>query len=114
MCFYMMINSFNYYFSPNIHDFIPKNLLGNRRAQEWASSVLEAHELLIGKSGEDAKTEYLNIVKTWGYYGSTFYPPCKSIGNRNLHSKVVIGVNYEGIRLLKPRTKVKSKTIFFF
>ena len=50
--------------------------------------------------------EYLNTVKTWGYYGSTFFPPCKSVGNRNLHSKVLIGVNYEGIRLLKPKTKV--------
>jgi len=93
---------------PNIQDFIPKNLLSSRRAQEWAQNVLEGHEGLIGKSKEDAMTEYLNIVKTWGYYGSTFFPPCKSVGNRNLHSKVVIGVNYEGIRLLKPRTKVRS------
>jgi len=91
---------------PNISDFIPKTLMGNKRPQEWANNVLEAHESLIGKSAEDAMTEYLNIVKTWGYYGSTFYPPCKSVGNRNLHSKVVIGVNYEGIRLLKPKTKV--------
>jgi len=96
---------------PNIHDFVPKNLLGGKR-QEWAQSVLEAHESLIGKSSEDAKTEYLNIVKTWGYYGSTFYPPCKS-SNRNLHSKVVIGVNYEGIRLLKPRTKQVIHEYFF-
>mmetsp|Transcript_90118 Transcript_90118/g.135077 ORF Transcript_90118/g.135077 Transcript_90118/m.135077 type:complete len:328 (+) Transcript_90118:48-1031(+) len=100
------------FLTPNIHDFVPKNLLSNRRPQEWAQSVLEVHESFIGKSGEDAKTEYLNIVKTWGYYGSTFYPPCKSVG-KNFHSKVVIGVNYEGIRLLKPRTKQVVHEYFF-
>jgi len=98
---------------PNITDFVPKNLLGNRKTQEWATTILEEHEKLIGKSAEDAKTVYLNTVKTWGYYGSTFYPPCKSVGNRNLHSKVVIGVNYEGIRLLKPKTKQVIHEYFF-
>jgi len=98
---------------PNIADFIPKNLMGSKRAQEWANTVLEAHESLIGKSSEDAMTEYLNIVKTWGYYGSTFYPPCKSVGNRSLHSKVIIGVNYEGIRLLKPKTKEVIREYFY-
>lgn len=96
-------------FRPNIQDFIPKNLYGTRKSHEWAQSVLEAHENLIGKSVEDAKTEYLNIVKTWGYYGTTFYPPCKSVGNKSLHSKVVIGINYEGIRLLRPKNKVSRR-----
>lgn len=90
---------------PNIHDFVPKTLSGQRRVQEWESLILKEHEAMIGKSAEDAKTEYLNIVKQWAYYGTTFYPPCKSVGNKALPSKVVIGINYEGIRLLKPKTK---------
>jgi len=94
---------------PNIQDFVPKNLLGSRKAQDWAQNILSAHESLIGKSTEDAKTEYLNIVKTWGYYGSTFYPPCKCSNK----SKVVIGVNYEGIRLLKPKTKQVLHAFYF-
>jgi len=97
---------------PNITDFVPKNLFGHKKPQDWAQTILEGHESLIGKSQEDAKKDYLNTVKSWGYYGSTFYPPCKSIG-RNLHSKVVIGVNYEGIRLLKPKTKQVISEHFF-
>mmetsp|Transcript_37267 Transcript_37267/g.64037 ORF Transcript_37267/g.64037 Transcript_37267/m.64037 type:complete len:329 (-) Transcript_37267:183-1169(-) len=98
---------------PNIHDFVPKTLIGHKKPQEWAQTILDGHESLIGKSAEDAKMEYLNTVKTWGYYGSTFFPPCKSVGNRNLHSKVLIGVNYEGIRLLKPKTKQVISEYFF-
>ena len=56
---------------------------------------------------DDAKLDYLSIVKTWSFYGTTFFPPCKVQGGaKNLPSKVVIGVNYEGIRLYKPKNKV--------
>ena len=35
------------------------------------------------------QTEYLDIVKQWPYYGTTFFPPCKSLNNRNLPAKVL-------------------------
>ena len=57
------------------------------------------------KTPEEAKLEYLNLVKSSQLYGTTFFPPCRSIGNKNIPGKVIIGVNHEGIRLLKPKTK---------
>jgi hypothetical protein len=30
----------------------------------------------------------------------TLFPPCKSMNNKNLPSRVIIGVNFEGIHLL--------------
>jgi len=86
----------------NIKQFVPKDLFGNKKVSEWESAIFRAHATNLGKSAEDAKTEYLDIVKQWPYYGTTFYPPCRSIGNRRLPAKnVVIGVNAEGILLLK-------------
>lgn len=38
--------------------------------------------------------------------GSTFFPACKVQNAKNLPNKVVIGVNYEGIRLYKTKNKV--------
>ena len=64
----------------------------------------------MGKDPEDAKSEYLNIVKQWAYYGTTFYPPCKSVGNKLPSKYVIIGINYEGIRLLK-KNKVREQRV---
>jgi len=102
------------FLSKNITDFVPKNLLGSRKIPDWEQAIFAEHQNSISKIAETAKTDYLTIVKSWGYYGSTFYPPCKTIGSSKLpHSKVVIGVNYEGIRLLKPKTKQIISEHFF-
>lgn len=85
----------------NIKQFIPKDLFSSKKPSEWESLIFKAHPTNIGKSEEDAKTEYLDIVKQWPFYGTTFYPPCKSINNKRLPTKVIIGVNAEGILLLK-------------
>lgn len=48
---------------------------------------------------------YLNICKAFPLYGMTLFPPCKSTNNKNLPSRVIIGVNFEGLHLLKIRNK---------
>jgi hypothetical protein len=70
--------------------------------------ILKAHSQNAGKSADEAMTEYLVIVKEWPFYGTTFFPPCKSINNKKLPAKVVIGVNAEGIVVLK-KDKVKNR-----
>jgi len=90
---------------PNIQQFVPKQLFSQKKPAEWEALILKEHQSLVGKSTEDAKSEYLNIVKTWVYYGTTFYPNCKNVSKNNIPSKVIIGINYEGIRLLKQKSK---------
>ena len=85
---------------------MPKSLYSQKKPQEWESLILKEHETIIGKSDEESKTDYLNIVKTWVFYGTSFYLNCKNISKNSLSSKIVIGINYEGIRLLKQKTKV--------
>ena len=89
----------------DIENFVPRNLYASKKAGEWEALILKEHAKHRGVSQEDAKTLYLNVCKSFPLWGTTFYPPCKSNGNRNLPSKVIIGVNFEGIRLLKPKTK---------
>jgi len=89
----------------NLKDFVPKQLMPLKRASEWETLIFKQHAKIKGKSREDAQAEYLDIVKQWPYYGTTFYPPCKAIGNRKIPSKVVIGINAEGILMLKPKDK---------
>lgn len=86
----------------NLQDFVPKHLLPSKQPKEWESLIFKAHAKISGKSIEDAKTEYIGIVKQWPLYGATFFPPCKML-NKSKHGKIIIGVNAEGILLLKAK-----------
>jgi len=89
----------------NLRQFVPKDLFNAKRPNDWESAIFKTHAGNVGKSAEDAKTEYLDIVKQWPFYGTTFYPPCRSIGKQKTPNKVIIGVNAEGILLLKKKEK---------
>mmetsp|Transcript_35113 Transcript_35113/g.88342 ORF Transcript_35113/g.88342 Transcript_35113/m.88342 type:complete len:339 (+) Transcript_35113:283-1299(+) len=92
--------------STNLKNFVPKTLYPQKKSSEWESLILKEHAKLAGtKTPEEAKTDYLLIVKQWHLYGTTFFPPCRSLGNKTVPSKVIIGVNYEGIVLLKTKNK---------
>eukprot|EP01111_Echinosteliopsis_oligospora_P011075 TRINITY_DN3560_c0_g1_i1.p1 TRINITY_DN3560_c0_g1~~TRINITY_DN3560_c0_g1_i1.p1 ORF type:complete len:223 (+),score=66.39 TRINITY_DN3560_c0_g1_i1:186-854(+) len=94
------------FFNNTIKNFIPKTMLGNKPTKEWEQLIFKQHRLNARKTEEDAKTEYLDIVRQFEFYGTTFYPPCKTISkSKNLPAKVTIGVNVEGILLLKPKEK---------
>lgn len=96
------------FFRQNLKKFVPKELFGAKKPTEWESAILKAHSTNLGKSAEDSMGEYLTIVKEWPFYGTTFFPPCKSINNKKLPAKITIGVNAEGILVLK-KDKVKKK-----
>jgi len=89
------------FLTQNLKGYIPKDLFPKKTSNEWEVAIFKAHAGYTGKSPEDAKSEYLEIVKQWPFYGTTFYPPCKSTKNPKLPAKVIIGVNAEGILLLK-------------
>jgi len=87
--------------------FIPKMHYSTKKPNEWEALIFKEHQKHQGMQVEEAKLEYIKICKLWRDYGTTFFPPCKSSNNKNLPNKVIIGVNSEGIRLLK-NTKNKE------
>lgn len=91
----------------NLSKFIPKVLIGQKKPAEWETVVFKEHRTHIGVSAEHAKTLYLNTVKRWEFYGTTFFPPAKLVAaSKKVKSgKVVIGVNCDGILLLKPKDR---------
>eukprot|EP01088_Endostelium_zonatum_P011222 TRINITY_DN2515_c0_g1_i1.p1 TRINITY_DN2515_c0_g1~~TRINITY_DN2515_c0_g1_i1.p1 ORF type:complete len:348 (-),score=75.09 TRINITY_DN2515_c0_g1_i1:117-1160(-) len=90
----------------DIRKFVPVHLINTKKPAEWEAAIFREHQKHHKKNKDEAKALYLGIVKRWPFYGTTFYPPCKSQNNgRKIPSKVIIGVNAEGILLLKPRDK---------
>jgi acyl-CoA-binding protein len=96
------------FLTANQRQFVPKDLFSQKKPSDWEALLFKAHAANSGKTEEDAKTEYLEIVKQWPFYGTTFYPPCKTIGSKKIPNKVIIGVNAEGILLLKKDKELVS------
>jgi len=104
-------------FNPQIHttgflttndslkNFVPKLLFPQRKAHDWEQVILKQHSLNKGMSADDAKKEYLDIVRSLKFYGTTFYPPCKTSNIRSLPNKVVIGINCEGIHIFRSKNR---------
>lgn len=99
------------FLSNDLAKFIPKALMTTKKGPEWEQLILKQHATLTGKPVLRAKTDYINFVKQWPFYGTTFYPLCKTIsrnvGQKKIPSKVILGVNADGILLLK-----KDKELF--
>jgi len=94
------------FLTTNLKDYIPKTLFPTKKPAEWESIIFAEHAKHKGKSADEAKLGYLSLVKKSQFYGTTFYPPCKSVNNgRKIPNKVIIGVNADGIMLLKPKDK---------
>eukprot|EP01114_Cavostelium_apophysatum_P002895 TRINITY_DN125_c0_g1_i1.p1 TRINITY_DN125_c0_g1~~TRINITY_DN125_c0_g1_i1.p1 ORF type:complete len:328 (-),score=93.06 TRINITY_DN125_c0_g1_i1:108-1091(-) len=100
------------FLTQNLKQYVPKDLFSAKRPPEWESLIFKAHATNGGKSADDAKADYLDIVKQWPFYGTTFFPPCKSAGKQKTPSKVIIGVNAEGILLLKKDKELVSSHPF--
>jgi len=96
------------FLTQNLKKFIPTDLFSKQKPTEWEAMIFKAHASNTGKTEDESKTEYLDIVKQFPFYGTTFYPPCKSIGNKKLPNKVIIGINAEGILLLKKDKELVS------
>jgi hypothetical protein len=93
------------FLTQNLKNFVPQPLWGNKKPGEWEAAILKEHPRHKGRSIDDAKLDYINLIKEWPFYGTTFFPPVKSPNNKNLPSKVVLGVNYDGIRLYKTKNR---------
>jgi len=76
-----------------------------KKPQEWESAIYKQHATFKIKCPEDVKREYIKVVKQLEFYGTTFYPPCKTQNIRALPNKVIIGINYEGIHLFRSKNK---------
>jgi len=98
----------------SLKNFVPKNLYPTKKPNEWEALILKQHSISRPISHEDAKKKYIDQVRAFEHYGTTFFPLCKSVNNRSLPNKVIIGVNYEGIKNFKTRSKDQciSKHLF--
>lgn len=84
--------------------FLPTKYAEGTRQSELSTEIRKAHALHNGKSAEAAESEYLEYVKEWQVYGSSFFfvEPQMSA---DLPDEVFLAVNPKGILIINPDTK---------
>eukprot|EP01100_Stratorugosa_tubuloviscum_P015592 TRINITY_DN904_c0_g1_i1.p1 TRINITY_DN904_c0_g1~~TRINITY_DN904_c0_g1_i1.p1 ORF type:complete len:329 (+),score=153.09 TRINITY_DN904_c0_g1_i1:65-1051(+) len=90
--------------SNSLPNFVPQPVFSSRKPSEWEQLILRQHESLPTTVKEQAQLEYIKLAKNSPFYGMTFFA-CKSLNSRITPSKVIIGVNFEGIRIFKTKNK---------
>eukprot|EP01100_Stratorugosa_tubuloviscum_P015593 TRINITY_DN904_c0_g1_i2.p1 TRINITY_DN904_c0_g1~~TRINITY_DN904_c0_g1_i2.p1 ORF type:complete len:316 (+),score=157.59 TRINITY_DN904_c0_g1_i2:102-1049(+) len=91
--------------SNSLANFVPQPLFSSKKPSEWEQLILRQHESLPTTVKEQAQLEYIKLAKNSPFYGMTFFGPCKVVNSRIAASKVIIGVNFEGIRIFKTKNK---------
>lgn len=71
---------------------------------ELEAQVLKLYERLHGYSQQEARLSYLDVVKSWKIYGSSYYY-VEPQNNRAFPHEVVLAINAKGILVVDPDTK---------
>jgi len=86
-----------------IKEYIPKNLLKEKKPKEWEALILKAHQKY--RTTSDSELAYINYVKQVSYYGTEYFI-CKNTLNKKLPERVILGINAEGIQLMKKEQEI--------
>jgi len=90
-----------------IDKFIPLPLLKtNKKIEDWEKDIFQEHARISGLKKADAMLQYLNKVRQWHFYGSTFWT-VQTVNKENsaLPDQVTLAVSSSGIQLLKVQGK---------
>jgi len=71
------------------------------RPQHWLNNIHEKMKVVARLSIIEAKTEFVEILKKWRLFGSTFF---KINSIPNVCGRSMLAVNHEGISFLKPES----------
>lgn len=88
----------------NLTRFLPQRFAQGLRAQALVLEIQKAHELHKGKTKMECEREYLQYVKAWQVYGSSFYYVEPQM-NPDLPDDVFIAINPKGILIIHPDSK---------
>jgi len=101
----------NQNFGELFRTYIPDHLVDQKNRDEWTETVLSAYtSLLNGKSQADAKAMFIDAVRKWPFYGSSFFFVKQSF-DTSIPESLIMCVNIKGISILDVHTK---QTLLFF
>jgi len=91
----------------NMHKFISKKFLSDKlREQEMEDNVMQVWKKLAGKTytSRDAKQNYLDYIKAWKIYGSTYFV-VEPQSSRDFPKEVVLAINAQRVLIVHPQSQ---------
>jgi len=95
----------NQNFGELFRKYIPASLVSQKSKDAWTETILSAYtSLLNGKSPADAKAMFVDAVRKWPFYGSSFFHVKQSFDGA-LPENLIMCVNIRGISILDVETR---------
>jgi hypothetical protein len=90
-----------------MHKFISKKFLdAKQREEEMQANVMQVWKTLSGKgyTSRDAKQNYLDYIKAWKIYGSTYFV-VEPQNCRDFPKEVVLAINAHRVLIVHPQSQ---------
>ena len=94
---------------PKLLQYLAQKYIAEGRNEELIQQILKLYAKLAGYSTQEARLSYLDYVRSWKIYGSSYFfaEPQNSSQNSSLRfpSAVVLAINQKGILVVCPDSK---------
>ncbi|XP_073791411.1 unconventional myosin-VIIa isoform X6 [Danio rerio] len=92
------------HFSKMQKELLPQDLIHQLSPDDWKRSVVTHFNKHAGKSREEAKLMFLEIIYKWPTFGSAFFE-VKQSSDPHFPEVLLIAINKLGVTLIDPKTK---------
>jgi hypothetical protein len=96
-----------------LKSYVPEHLKRKMASTKWKTRILEEHKRHAGKDRLILQLLYLQLVRQWPYYGSTFFkaeyiPVAQSFYKQPFEGEVRIGINMYGLHIIDPKRMIMN------
>jgi hypothetical protein len=92
------------YLRGNLGKYLAARLIQQSESSKLESQIYELYAKLVGYSQLEARLSYLDYVKSWKIYGSTYFF-VEPQNSKDLPKECVLAVNNKGVTVISPTTK---------
>ncbi|XP_016332831.1 unconventional myosin-VIIa isoform X2 [Sinocyclocheilus anshuiensis] len=91
-------------FTKMLKELLPQDMVHQLSPNDWKRPVVTYFNKHAGKSREEAKLMFLEIIYQWSTFGSAFFE-VKQSSDPNFPEVLLIAINKHGVTLIDPKTK---------
>ncbi|KAK9955383.1 hypothetical protein ABG768_015265 [Culter alburnus] len=91
-------------FTKMLKELVPQDLIRQLSPDDWKRPIVTYFNKHAGKSREEAKLMFLEIIYKWPTFGSAFFE-VKQSSDPNFPEVLLIAINKLGVTLIDPKTK---------
>ncbi|XP_059397584.1 unconventional myosin-VIIa isoform X2 [Carassius carassius] len=91
-------------FTKMLKELVPQDMIHQLSPDDWKRPVVTYFNKHSGKSREEAKLMFLEIIYKWPTFGSAFFE-VKQSSDPNFPEVLLIAINKHGVTLIDPKTK---------